>query len=280
MNNLYGSCASVLVAQDHSFAARAAARLAIQAAKHRGLLVRGLYVVDEALITARDGGPGGAARVGGPADLLLDHFREEGRSALHWLEVEGRAAEVPVEVDLQVGAVPETILAAVGNSCLVAMGKRGHVHAADPEHLGHHFRAVANRLAQPLLVGGDEQRVVRHLLLAYNGSWGARRALTHAAVFQDSLQARLTVLAVTGGEGETPDWAARMRDDVVAAGIGEHEFRVCQGKPSTEIQSAAAESGADMIIMGRFSHEPSSKWMFGSSVDTVLKSTHLPLLVA
>ena len=280
MTSPYGSCQSVVVAQDHSLASRTAARLAIQVARHRELLVRGLYVVDERLVTQRFAGPTAAPGAAGQAELLMDHFRDEGQAALHWLEVECRAAEVPVQVDLQVGNVPGTIAAAMGGSCLLAMGKRGHVHAADPDHLGHNFRAVANRIEQPLLVGGDEQREVRHLLLAYNGSRGARGALEHVAVFQKSLAARLTVLVVTGGAGETDEWADRIGAEVTASGLDEHAVAVRQGKPATEILAAAEELGADMIFCGRFSEEPGREWMFGSTVDQILTATHLPLFIA
>jgi nucleotide-binding universal stress UspA family protein len=280
MTHPYGSCQSLLVAQDHSLASRTAARLAIQVAKHRDLLVRGLYVVDERLVTPRFASPAATAGMSEQAELLMDHFRDEGHAALHWLEVECRSAGVPVAVDLQVGDVPQSIASAVGGCCLLALGKRGHVHAADPDHLGHNFRAVANRIEQPLLVGGDEKRDVQHLLLAYNGSLGGRRALQHAAVFRKSLAARLSVLAVKGGAGETDEWADRMRAEVADAGLRDFAFIARQGKPATEILAAADDVSADMVFCGRFSDEPPREWIFGTTVDQILKATHLPMLVA
>lgn len=280
MTSPYGSCQSVVIAQDHSLAARTAAQLAIQVAKHRDLLVRGLYVVDEVLISRRFAAPTAAPQAAGQAELLMDHFREEGRAALQWLEAECRRAGVPVQVDLQVGDVPASIAAAMGGSCLLALGKRGHIHAADPDHLGHNFRAVANRIEQPLLVGGDEPRDVKHLLLAYNGSRGSRGALKHAAVFQKSLDARLTVLIVTGGAGETAEWADRTAAEAGAGELEAHTVVVRQGKPATEILAAASALQADMIFCGRFSDQPGPRWMFGSTVDRVLSATHLPLFIA
>ena len=95
MSKINDSSATLLVADDGSPAAQAAANVAVQIAKSRDLLVRGLYVVDEALIldTYADHRRelGNVPEVTSRDDLIA-WFKKQGESALRELEARCQAA--------------------------------------------------------------------------------------------------------------------------------------------------------------------------------------------
>jgi nucleotide-binding universal stress UspA family protein len=273
----------ILVAQDGSPPAQAAASVAIQMAQSRNLVIRGLYVVDEALVldTYADYQTE-LGDIGQPVsrDDLVARFMERGETALQLLATRCQAAGVPVTTEIEFGSVLELLLQDAAQVELLALGRRGHRHAVDPHRLGGHFRAIAHRIQRPLLVGGDEQRPIQRLLLAYDGSETAQRALGWASLLQQALSARVIVLAVQDSGDAPGQWSLELETQVAQSNLGHYEFLTRIGQPAAEIVAVAAENQVDLIVMGRYHHIALLEWLAGSTVDKVLRNTGLPVLVA
>jgi nucleotide-binding universal stress UspA family protein len=269
----------IVVAQDGSPAALAAASVAIQIAQSQDLSVRGLYVVDETLAfetyadhhgeLERDAEPSSRAE-------LVAWFEEQGDAALQMLDVRCQAAGVPVTTELVAGGVEEMVVREAERASLLAIGRRGHSHESEPDHLGRTFRAIAHAAHLPLIVGGDEERTVRRLLLAYDGAESTRPALLWASLLRRTLATEVAVVAVQEYERQSTDeWLAE----------AQAQLENCQclprlGQPADEILAAAEETKADLIVMGRHRHAALLEWLMGSTVDRVLRGTQLPALVA
>jgi nucleotide-binding universal stress UspA family protein len=269
----------ILVAQDGSPSALSAASIAIQIAQSQDLSVRGLYVVDETLALEtyadlhgeleRDAEPSSRAE-------LVAWFEEQGDAALQMLEVRCQAAGVPVTTELVAGGVEEMVVRGAEQASLLAIGRRGHSHEREPEHLGRTFRAIAHAAHLPLIVGGDEERTVRRLLLAYDGAENTRPALLWASRLQHTLATEVAVVAVQEYERQpTGEWLAE----------AQAQLENCQclprlGQPAGEILDAAEEAQVDLIVMGRHRHAALLEWLTGSTVDRVLRGTQLPVLMA
>lgn len=269
----------ILVAQDGSAAALAAASIAIQIAQSQDLSIHGLYVVDEtlALDTYADYGRELESNVE-PASRaeLLTWFEEQGDAALQMLEVRCQAAGVPVTAELLAGGVPEMVLRESERAQLLAVGRRGHGHEGDPHHLGQSFRIIAHHAHVPLIIGGDEERTVRRLLLAYDGSKRAQSALAWASLLQRALSAEVMVVAVQeNGLQATNEWLAEARSQLAGSRCL-HRL----GQPASEIVTVAEENLVDLIVMGRYRHVALLEGLVGSTVDRVLHGTQLPVLMA
>jgi nucleotide-binding universal stress UspA family protein len=269
----------IVVAQDGSPAALAAAGIAIQIAQSQALSIHGLYVVDETLALdtyadyrqelASDREPASRAQ-------LLAWFKKQGNAALQLLEARCQAAGVPVTAELMAGGVPEMILRESEQAKLLAIGRRGHGHEGDPGHLGGSFRTIAHQMHLPLIIGGGEERTVRRLLLAYDGSKRTQPALSWASRLQRTLPAEAAVVAVQeNGHQSTAGWLAEAQAQLAGC-----QCLSRQGQPASEIVAAAEETQADLIIMGRYRHTALLEWLRGSTVDRVLSVTELPVLMA
>jgi nucleotide-binding universal stress UspA family protein len=269
----------IVVAQDGSPAALAAAGIAIQIAQSQDLSVHGLYVVDEALALdtyadyrrelESNAEPASRAE-------LLTWFEGQGEAVLHMLEMRCQAVGVPVTAELLAGGVLEMVLQESKHARLLAIGRRGHGHKGDPHHLGQNFRAIAHHPHLPLVIGGGEERTVRRLLLAYDSSKHAQPALAWASLLQRGLPAEVVVVAVQeNGLQATNEWLAEARSQLPSCRCL-HRL----GQPAREIVAVAEENQADLIVMGRYRHTALLEWLMGSTVDRVLRGTELPVLMA
>jgi len=269
----------VVIAQDGSPSALAATGIAIQIAQSQDLSIHGLYVVDETLALdpyvnyhrELESERSPASRT-----ELLAWFKEQGDAALQLLESRCRAAGVPVRAELLAGGVPEMVLRISEGARLLAIGRRGHGHEGDSDHLGQSFRTIARHAHLPLVIGGEEERTVRRLLLAYDGSERARSALAWASLLQGTLPAEVVVVAVEeNGLEPSAEWLAEARAQLDGCTC---LHRV--GQLASEIVAVAEENQADLIVMGRYRHAALLEWLIGSTVDRVLRGTQLPVLMA
>jgi nucleotide-binding universal stress UspA family protein len=273
----------ILVLLDGSPSAESAASVAIQMAQSENLAIRGLYVVDETLVlepyTSFDAELGYKAEPSSRAELV-SWFEERGSTALEWLKERCRAAGVPVTTDLLFGGVPELVRERAAEAALLTLGRRGNGNASDPHHLGRNFQAIAHHVHRPMLVGGDEPRSVQRLLLAYNGSEHAQRALTWASRLQHTMVSQVVVLTVVEDQYPSSAWLCEIKAQLDQGGLADYHLISHEGHPASEIVAAAAENGADLIVMGGYQHTALLEWLAGSTLDRVLLDTLLPVLVA
>jgi nucleotide-binding universal stress UspA family protein len=271
---------SLVVAYDGSPTAQHASRLAIELAHHQQLSLRGLYVIDVMLIldtySSYQAELGSAAPTASRAELE-ERFRVYGESILGELASQCQAAGVTFTSTIELGGVSEIVRQEAAHSPLLALGRRGHSH---PEHdaLGQHFRALAHHAPVPLLVGGDEARPLRRVLLAYNASERAQGAATWAALLQRTIGAQVEVLIV---EETTLN---RRGAEAIDTQLAQRGLANCQvlrrsGQPSTLIVETAASQQSDLIVMGGYRHGALLEWLMGSTVDQVLRATPLPVLI-
>jgi nucleotide-binding universal stress UspA family protein len=269
----------IFVAQDGSTNALAAAHIAIQIARSQDLSIHGLYVIDETL--ALDTYADYRHELGSDAEAvsraeLLGWFEEQGEDALQVLEMCCQAAGVPVTTELLAGGIAKLVLRESKQARLLAIGRRGHGHEGDADHLGQSFRAIAHHTHVPLIIGGGEERTVRRLLLAYDGAKHAQPALGWTSLLQRTLPAEVVVVAVQETKRQsTSEWLAEAQ-----AQLGSCQCLHRRGQPASEIVTAAEETQADLIIMGHYRHTALLEWLVGSTVDRVLLGTQLPVLMA
>jgi nucleotide-binding universal stress UspA family protein len=273
---------AILVALDGSMAAQAAAQVAIRFAKGLRRMIRGLYVIDEELVLdtyADHGAELGQAIEMTSRDDLVARFRYQGETALTWLSDQCRAAAVAVTTDVVLGRVSDSVLQEARGASLLALGRRGNRHSGDAQRLGQHFRAIAHHAACPVIAGAAAPTELRHLLLAYNGSDRARRALEWAARLQEALPAELGVVAVRQSSADNADeWIRDAREQLPFDARRRSVTRT--GDPVAEIAAAAEEGHADLVVLGGYRHAAAVEWLVGSTVDGLLKRTPLPVVVA
>jgi nucleotide-binding universal stress UspA family protein len=143
--------------------------------------------------------------------------------------------------------------------------------------------AVTLAAGRPVLClphSGRVESCGRRILIAWNGSRESARAAHDALPF---LREAERVVLFTMAEGQ--DDRASVMD--AAAHLSAHgaKIDVVRTKPGgidigNAILNAAADSGADLIVMGAYGHTRIGEWIFGGATRTILQSMTVPTLLS
>ena len=281
--NSLGNIAIALMAVDGSPASRAAVSVAMQIAGKTPIAVKGLYIVDEKLITNPYANfqkeLGFRVEPDSSANLVC-LFQRRGNLTLRWLADRCRTEQVPVSTELFFGGVSELVLKNAEEAQLLVLGRRGLGHMADSKHLGRNYRAIARKAKIPLLVGGGKQRRIKRILLAYNNSASSNRALAWAISLQQKLACQVMMLAITENNGRSETRMTSIVEQLNHSMLHDYELIYRTGQPAEQVVSVAAEDQTDLVVMGRDDHKGWIDWLVGNIVERTLRSTDLPVLVA
>ncbi len=133
------------------------------------------------------------------------------------------------------------------------------------------------------------------ILLAYDGSEGAKLALEKALELASQCGAELFVLSV----GRIPEYAGSISEieeakdqaqryysgimkDVLKRAKEENvevKTMIRYGKPGDAIVEVADEIGADLIVLGTRKHHPLARRILGATADKVVDGAHCSVLV-
>lgn len=282
----------ILIADDHSAEARAAAKVAWQIARNMNLAVRGLYVIDEglALDTYADyraelpdlsAASDGDYREPASRAELMSWFEAQGKVALMWLETSYAKTGVPLTTKLLAGSVSDLVLREAARAQLLAIGRRGHGHKDDSNSLGHNFHKIAHHVHVPILVGGETSSSLHRILLAYHGQAHADDALAWSVRLQRDLSAEVFVLCVRESAESHQDGLnlEEIEDRLAKSGLDAYRFLTGQGRASAEIAATAAANDVDLIVLGRYRRPALVEWLAGSTVDRLLRAASLPMFI-
>ena len=131
------------------------------------------------------------------------------------------------------------------------------------------------------------------ILVAYDGSDGARRALARVAALARHEDV-VSIVAVAEGiplfgyasSLPSPEQEEARQDQLVEAArlLSEHGLRSSlvkrTGDPATAILDVAREEDVDLIVMGTRGMSTVGRWLIGSVSSKVLHHAHCSVLVA
>ena len=141
--------------------------------------------------------------------------------------------------------------------------------------------------------------MVKHVLVAVDGSEGARRALVFARGLAEQVGAELTALTVveppsmlpigplegflTTAPSPSPEAVARAHQMLteVAAGFPAERLHVRAdlGHPVDALLQIAQEVGADLIVVGARGLNPAQRFLLGSVSDRLVHHADRPVVV-
>lgn len=141
------------------------------------------------------------------------------------------------------------------------------------------MRKILRRSTRPLLFVRDQVSPMNKLLLAYDGSQKGKQALYIAAYLASRYDKQLSVVVVDNDE-ERGNRLLSEADAYLGECCLNRIFRKRSGRISIIILQVAEEINADTIIMGGYGLSPLLEIIFGSTVDGVLRGTHVPVIVS
>jgi nucleotide-binding universal stress UspA family protein len=280
---------SILIPIDGSAASLSALENGADLARIAGAVVRGLFVEDESRFTP----PAWAASVPEPllpdsslaATLPIDYYD---------LQKEWRQTELVIQraFDEQCqsrcvrgtfsiirGMAAIVMIEQAKTSDLVVIGRRGKGAAPEGKAPGSHTEALLMKTTRPVMVVPAGAERTARILIAYDGSESAQRAIDYGAIFTNLQPSKVDVLTVGENAEETQAPQDEARKFLAPYNV-EVSFVVRGGNPAAAIAKHAEEIGAGLIVMGAYGHSRLRELLFGSTTRDVLEAAKCPVLLA
>ncbi len=180
------------------------------------------------------------------------------------------------------GTLAESLVDLENNIGILVLGIRGEQH--DQHHkdkqsgVGTQLETVIRSLHKPILVVNREFSPPKKIMLAYDGSEAANKALYLIANSPLSKGIPCHLVHVSdkaGSENPLLDQAVKTLQDanIDAQGIS------LAGKIETVLTEYQAKEDIDLMVMGAFSHNRVRDFLLGSFTASMLASTQRPLLL-
>lgn len=275
----------IQVCTDGSQHSRAACEYGISLAGKLSAKLTGIHVLDsrmlEGPLMADISGWIGAQPYGSQLQQFREVLEQKGNAIVDAFNERCQEAGVDGEGTLRMGHPSRVLLDEETHAELMILGQRG-VHA---DLIGNALGSTAERVVRQsikaCMVVPAQFKPVTKVLVAYDGSNYASKALHQAIELAQALSVELIVLTVAEGkEVAEAESASREAMDLASA----HECRaislVSEDDHAAEsIIANAEEQGADLIVMGAYGHGRIRQWILGGTTTYVLTHADIPAMM-
>jgi nucleotide-binding universal stress UspA family protein len=257
-----------------------AVKYALSVARTLGAHLTGIAFLYDPVI------PDGA--LGGVPVQLIEAQREENskaaQSAVQRFEENARAAGVSVSsrtVEASVGGGATVFAKIARRFDLVVLGQSQREYGASEEVM---IEAALFESGRPVMVVPYIQReglALNRVLLCWDGSRTAARAIGDAMPLLEGAK-EVDVVIVAEERKEEDMTGSHMAEHLARHGISATVKRLVKGDISIDsvVLSYAADTGADLIVMGGYGHSRFREFILGGMTRGILESMTVPVLMS
>jgi nucleotide-binding universal stress UspA family protein len=257
-----------------------AVKYALSVARTLGAHLTGIAFLYDPVI------PDGA--LGGVPVQLIEAQREENskaaQSAVQRFEENARAAGVSVSsrtVEASVGGGATVFAKIARRFDLVVLGQSQREYGASEEVM---IEAALFESGRPVMLVPYIQReglALNRVLLCWDGSRTAARAIGDAMPLLEGAK-EVDVVIVAEERKEEDMTGSHMAEHLARHGISATVKRLVKGDISIDsvVLSYAADTGADLIVMGGYGHSRFREFILGGMTRGILESMTVPVLMS
>lgn len=178
------------------------------------------------------------------------------------------------------GHPARAILEAENSAELIILGQDGEHDAITGDWTGSTADRLARHASRPVMIAPGSFAPIEKIMVAYDGSPHAGRALREAIDLAMTLHVPLVICTVieAGDQGQAMDHA-----DTAMRLARAHEcaaaFLITQGRPAESLLKKAVETNCGLLIAGAHGHGRIREWILGSAAHELIVKTHLPLML-
>lgn len=175
------------------------------------------------------------------------------------------------------GGLPETLVDMEEDIRVLVLGVRGEAHD-NQQGLGNQLETVIRALHKPVLVVNRNFERPERIMLAYDDSEAAQKALNMLVTSPLYKGMTCHVVHVGKDDQQTDELLGRARQRLEQAGL---DVRVAKlkGTPEEELIAYQEQHGIQMIVMGSFGHSRLREMLLGSFTLKMLEKVKIPLLL-
>ncbi len=276
----------ILVPTDGSDNSLTAADYAVAMAGLFKASIKGLFVKDVKVLTGpliHDIGTsiGGMVPYGTFNQTIREMLESQADAALALVEGKCKQAGVPFGLEIREGVVSHEIVKSAEDCDLISMGKLG-IHAAWRDvFLGTNVEFVVRQTHKPVLISPSEYKPFTRMLIAYDGSIFADKALRSGAEIAVAMKLPVTVVCVADKKDAALEPLSKAKTFLESYQLTVNTV----AKEGTDHAKGILElcndedEKYDILVMGAYGHSKIREMILGSTTVRVMRSTHCPILL-
>jgi nucleotide-binding universal stress UspA family protein len=271
----------ILLGLDDTPASTRAKEIATSLARTHKAGVTGLAVIDEARIAAPEPIPMGGDSYKQHKDAtIIRRTRDQIVALTQRFAHECHAAQINCDTIVSHGDAIDAFVAASDIHDLIVIGRDATFHAPASGRISHIVESLLRQNPRPLIVAPEEKEGAEHILVAYDGSVPAMRALQMFALLGIAGKGEVTVAAVHAQRATAEALSGRAVQYLNAHSIGARSRAVESGaEPADILIEIATELDARLIVMGTYGRRGWREFLLGSTTDKLLSESKSPLFI-
>jgi nucleotide-binding universal stress UspA family protein len=182
------------------------------------------------------------------------------------------------EIRQRHGDLLDTLMQLQDDTRLLVMGRKGERSANLAEHIGSHIESVVRSLHRPVLVVTPEYKVPAKIMIAYDGSATARKAVDMVAG-SPLFRGLPCHLVMAGTETRANRNQLAWAQHTLEAEEFEVHLNLIDAKVETLLCDYRRDHEIDLIIMGAYGHSRIRQFFVGSTTTEVIRHANVPVLL-
>ncbi|NOQ14968.1 MAG: universal stress protein [Methyloprofundus sp.] len=176
------------------------------------------------------------------------------------------------------GSVTESLIDLEDDIRVLVLGVRGEDHEKQQEKIGSHLEMMVRAIHRPILVVNDEFKTPETIMLAYDGSEAAEKAVDMVAKSPLYKGLSCHLVCVNKNTDNAESLLQQASEKLKASDITLITASL-SGKAEQELCAYQEKHAIDLTIMGAFSHTRLREMLLGSFTVKMLVNTKKPLLL-
>ncbi len=161
---------------------------------------------------------------------------------------------------------------------LVVIAQRGEHEQWSTGLLGSTTDSVVRKSPRPVLVTPSTFREIKSVLVAYDASIEANKALKTACEHFADKNIRFRVVFVTSDEEKSKKLTDEVNEFVSPYQVA-CEIKTLEGDAAKEILDYSEQTQTDLIVMGAFSHSRLRDLILGGTTAFIIRKASIPVLL-
>lgn len=176
------------------------------------------------------------------------------------------------------GDLVDTLLDIENETRLLVIGKQGRHGDGIGQHIGHQVERVIRAVSRPVWVITGEFKVPERILIAFDNSATARKAVDMVA--ESPLFKAIPVhVVMVGTESREHEEQLGWAQERLASSGFDVKTKLVTGDVEDTLLDYASEHQMDAMVMGAYGHSRIREFFVGSHTNRLLTSTKIPLLL-
>ncbi|MDX2225795.1 MAG: universal stress protein [Verrucomicrobiae bacterium] len=210
---------------------------------------------------------------------LKELYEQRAKTTLDLVEKTAHSVFVKCDTFREQGVLAEVVARYEANADLVVLGRNGENARHRSDLIGHSVEDILRRSSKPCLITLNRFHEFKKAVIAFDGSENSRHALRAGLELSKNLPLALTLIAVdTGNPEAASDALAYAVREAQKAGVPVDE-QVLTGNADDEITGYCKKRGVDLIIMGAYGHTRIREFILGSTTNSVLIKSPVPVML-